>query len=130
MDILDAFETFRKKKPDHVVHTWLRAEGGEGDAYSYAELWAAAGGVAALAAQHAGKPLILCYPPGLDFLVAFYGCLRASAVAVPACDAAWSFSAGVERRLLLVDTVRTPAHKAHPFLGGRRAAAPSQNNRT
>ncbi|MBY8853333.1 AMP-binding protein, partial [Saccharothrix sp. MB29] len=32
----------------------------------------------------AGRPVLLLYPAGLDFLVAFLGCLYARAVAVPA----------------------------------------------
>ncbi|MEU4805011.1 fatty acyl-AMP ligase [Actinosynnema sp. NPDC023587] len=36
------------------------------------------------AAGMAGKPVLLLYPAGLDFLVAFLGCLYARAVAVPA----------------------------------------------
>ncbi|MBQ7813449.1 MAG: AMP-binding protein, partial [Thermoguttaceae bacterium] len=30
-----------------------------------------------------GKRALLLYPPGLDFIVAFYGCLYAGATAVP-----------------------------------------------
>ncbi|MCP4658098.1 MAG: AMP-binding protein, partial [bacterium] len=32
----------------------------------------------------AGKPVILCYPPGLEYIPAFLGCFYAGAVAVPA----------------------------------------------
>ncbi len=31
-----------------------------------------------------GKRILLCYPPGLDYIAAFFGCLYAGAVAVPA----------------------------------------------
>ncbi|KAH8098769.1 ligase [Aureococcus anophagefferens] len=45
----------------------------------------ATNGVAALIAAKVkpGERALLCYPPGLDFLVAFYGCLKAGVVAVP-----------------------------------------------
>jgi acyl-CoA synthetase (AMP-forming)/AMP-acid ligase II len=32
-----------------------------------------------------GKPVMLLYPPGIDFIAAFFGCLYAGAIAVPAC---------------------------------------------
>ncbi|NER84067.1 MAG: fatty acyl-AMP ligase, partial [Leptolyngbya sp. SIO1D8] len=31
-----------------------------------------------------GKPVLLLYPPGLDYIVAFFGCVYAGAIAVPA----------------------------------------------
>ncbi len=31
----------------------------------------------------AGEPVLLVFPAGLDFIVAFFGCLYASAIAVP-----------------------------------------------
>ncbi|MFB9235104.1 fatty acyl-AMP ligase [Plantactinospora siamensis] len=37
-----------------------------------------------LPASGAGRRVLLLYPPGLDFLVAYFGCLYAGAVAVPA----------------------------------------------
>lgn len=33
-----------------------------------------------------GKPVMLLYPPGIDFIAAFFGCLYAGAIAVPACS--------------------------------------------
>src|SRR5262245_5656944 len=32
----------------------------------------------------AGEPVLLLYPPGLDYVSAFFGCIYAGAVAVPA----------------------------------------------
>ena len=31
-----------------------------------------------------GDPVLLVYPPGLDFIVGFFGCVYAGAIAVPA----------------------------------------------
>ncbi|WP_410585855.1 amino acid adenylation domain-containing protein [Amycolatopsis sp. lyj-23] len=52
----------------------------------YGELDRRARGVAALLAErgHAGEPVLLLYPSGLDYVVAFFGCLYAGCVAVPA----------------------------------------------
>jgi amino acid adenylation domain-containing protein len=53
---------------------------------SYGELARRARGVAAgiTAAGLRGQRLLLLYPPGLDYIAAFWGCLYAGAVAVPA----------------------------------------------
>ena len=53
---------------------------------SYAELDAKAKGVAAMLHDLGGRGerALLLYPPGLDYVVAFFGCLYAGVVAVPA----------------------------------------------
>src|SRR6266536_31904 len=53
---------------------------------SYAELDRRARAVAAFLQEHSayGERALLVYPPGLDFVVAFFGCLYAGIVAVPA----------------------------------------------
>ena len=80
-DLLSVFDRWRAAKPRHVVHTWLRADGSESDQYTLQALYDAAG---AVASQLQGVDVaILCYPPGLDFLVAFYGCLFAGVAAAP-----------------------------------------------
>ncbi len=61
---------------------------GEGDAevLSYGELDTAARAIAGRLSGFnvAGKPVLLCLPPGLDYVRAFFGCLYAGAIAVPA----------------------------------------------
>src|SRR3954453_22712685 len=56
------------------------------DRMTYADLDRQAGGVAGLLRAHGVKnePVLLLYPPGLDYVTAFFGCLYAGAVAVPA----------------------------------------------
>jgi acyl-CoA synthetase (AMP-forming)/AMP-acid ligase II/acyl carrier protein len=53
---------------------------------TYAELHRTAQAVATLlqGLDCAGKPVLLLYPPGLDYIVAFLGCVLAGAIAVPA----------------------------------------------
>ncbi|HEY7213223.1 MAG TPA: condensation domain-containing protein, partial [Thermoanaerobaculia bacterium] len=65
---------------------FLDGEGNETAALTFGELDRRVDGVAAaLDAQGArGERALLLFPPGLDFVVAFLGCLRAGAVAVPA----------------------------------------------
>ncbi len=54
--------------------------------YSYGKLWLRARAVAAeLQERRAmGERVLLLYPPGLEYLAAFFGCLAAKAIAVPA----------------------------------------------
>jgi acyl-CoA synthetase (AMP-forming)/AMP-acid ligase II/acyl carrier protein len=53
---------------------------------SYAALEMNAQAIAVLLSslQCQGKPVLLLYPPGLDYIAAFFGCLYAGAIAVPA----------------------------------------------
>ncbi|KAH8048729.1 ligase [Aureococcus anophagefferens] len=84
-DLLAVFETWVAQKPTALVHTFLEGDGSESDSYTMGQLNQATNGVAALIAAKVkpGERALLCYPPGLDFLVAFYGCLKAGVVAVP-----------------------------------------------
>ena len=70
---------------DVRAYTFL-ADEEERDALTYAELDRRARGVAALLQQQtrAGERALLCFPPGLDFIHAFFGCLYAGVIAVPA----------------------------------------------
>lgn len=56
-----------------------------GETITYAQLRRKALRMASLVAQHAepGGRVVLVYPPSLDFIVAFLGCLYAGAIAVP-----------------------------------------------
>jgi amino acid adenylation domain-containing protein len=75
-----------KSCPDQVAFTFLRD--GESDElnWSYAELAQRARGIAASlqSANSANQRVLLLYPPGLDFIAGFWGCLLAGAIAVPA----------------------------------------------
>ncbi|MDA0266671.1 MAG: AMP-binding protein [Cyanobacteria bacterium] len=71
---------------DEPAYTFL----GDGEtvtaSLSYAALEANAQAIAALLSslQCQGEPVLLLYPPGLDYIAAFFGCLYAGAIAVPA----------------------------------------------
>ncbi len=56
------------------------------DRCTYGTLAAQAQGIAAQlqARRCQGQPVLLLYPPGLDYIAAFFGCLYAGAIAVPA----------------------------------------------
>jgi acyl-CoA synthetase (AMP-forming)/AMP-acid ligase II len=74
------------ERPDRTVFTFLTDGELEGVRWSYAELDRRARAIGAVLqdAGAAGERAILIYPPGLDFLSAFFGCLYGGVVAVPA----------------------------------------------
>ncbi|HEY0967632.1 MAG TPA: MupA/Atu3671 family FMN-dependent luciferase-like monooxygenase [Opitutaceae bacterium] len=73
-------------QPERTAHIFLPDAGGEDLRQTYAQLDARARAIAAalLARGQAGDRAVLLYPPGLDFIEAFFGCLYAGIVAVPA----------------------------------------------
>jgi acyl transferase domain-containing protein/acyl-CoA synthetase (AMP-forming)/AMP-acid ligase II/acyl carrier protein len=73
-------------RPDLAAFTFLENGETESDALTYAQLDRNARAVAARlqASTSAGDRALLLYPPGLDFIAAFLGCLYAGVVAVPA----------------------------------------------
>jgi amino acid adenylation domain-containing protein len=74
------------ERPDRVAYIFLADGEVEAERLTWAELDARAGAVAAALAQTVapGERALLLYPPGLDFVTAFFGCLYAGVVAVPA----------------------------------------------
>src|SRR5262252_5610816 len=75
-----------RRHPDRTVFTFLRDGEEESDTLTFAELRARAMAVAArLTSLNApGERAIFLYPQGLEFIVAFFGCLYAGVVPVPA----------------------------------------------
>ncbi|MFP3938811.1 MAG: amino acid adenylation domain-containing protein [Thermoanaerobaculia bacterium] len=72
--------------PDRRLYTFLDRGEEEGAHLTFGELDARARAVGAFLAARSlqGERALLVYPPGLDFIVAFFGCLYAGVVAVPA----------------------------------------------
>jgi acyl-CoA synthetase (AMP-forming)/AMP-acid ligase II/acyl carrier protein len=73
-------------QPGQLAYRFLNDGERDETRLSYGELDRAARAVAArlTEAGAAGERAVLLYPPGLDYLIAFYGCLYAGTVAVPA----------------------------------------------
>ncbi|HBC56493.1 MAG TPA: AMP-dependent synthetase [Gammaproteobacteria bacterium] len=65
---------------------FLQDDGSERGVLTYAELHHRAQAIAADIAKYAspGERILMLYPPGLEFVEAFFGCLYAGAIAVPA----------------------------------------------
>ncbi|MBV9792056.1 MAG: AMP-binding protein, partial [Chloroflexi bacterium] len=72
--------------PDQLAYTFLHDGTSGAMAHSYRELDRRARtiGAALQGLEAAGSRALLLYPPGLDYLAAFIGCLYAGVVAVPA----------------------------------------------
>ena len=72
-------------RPGARAYAFLSDRGGEEAALTYGELHRAAAALAARLGERArpGERALLVFPPGLEFLVAFFGCLMARIIAVP-----------------------------------------------
>ncbi len=86
--LVDVLERQAGLKPEQVAFRYLEdgTIDGNSSAWTYAELATRARHIAAelLARGLAGQPVLLLYPPGLDFIAAFFACLYARVIAVPA----------------------------------------------
>ena len=73
------------EQPDERAYVFLSDSGCEEASLTFSELEGRARAVAAQLADRGqrGERALLMFPPGLDFLVAFFGCLIAGMIAVP-----------------------------------------------
>jgi acyl-CoA synthetase (AMP-forming)/AMP-acid ligase II len=73
-------------QPGHVVYSFLLDGESEGSRLTHGELEREARVIATRLRRMgmAGERVLLLYPPGLEYIAAFFGCLYAGAVAVPA----------------------------------------------
>ncbi|HWS88113.1 MAG TPA: amino acid adenylation domain-containing protein, partial [Pyrinomonadaceae bacterium] len=95
-------------QPGRLAFTFLPEGEGAEEHLSYAELDRRARSVAALLMSRgaAGERVLLLLPPGLDYIAAFWGCLYAGAVAVPA------YPPRMNRNLLRLQAVVSDARAA------------------
>jgi natural product biosynthesis luciferase-like monooxygenase protein len=84
--IVDILRRRGRDEPDKTAHIFLVDGELEERRITYAELDRQAASIAAhlLTSHRPGDRVLLLYPPGLDFVAAFFGCLYAGIVAVPA----------------------------------------------
>ncbi|HEX6864808.1 MAG TPA: fatty acyl-AMP ligase, partial [Thermoanaerobaculia bacterium] len=85
-NLVDVLRRRASTHPDRMAYRFLDDGEEEGGSLTYAELDRRARALAAFLQREggAGERALLLYPPGLDFVVAFLGCLYAGTVAVPA----------------------------------------------
>lgn len=86
---LDALDWFAHNTPDRTALVFLGDGEHESDTLTYSDLWRRSRSVAwalrAAAPSYDGMSAraLLCFPPGLEFVVAFVACLYAKITAVP-----------------------------------------------
>jgi len=82
---VELLQTHAQWQADRRCLTFLADGEGVADHLSYGELDLRARAIAARLQQEqaTGRRVLLVFPPGLDYISAFFGCLYAGAVAVP-----------------------------------------------
>ncbi len=70
-------------RPNRTAFIFTRDGETESERMSYAELYARAHTIAAGLEQAPDGPALLLYPPGLEYIAAFFACLAAGVIAVP-----------------------------------------------
>src|SRR3954468_8685432 len=84
---VDLLRQRSREQPERRAFTFLaEVEGDAEEHLSYGALDLRARGLAAYlqAAGLSGRRALLLYPPGVEFITAYFGCLYAGVVAVPA----------------------------------------------
>jgi amino acid adenylation domain-containing protein len=84
--LADVLQGRAREHPERTASIFLQDGETEADRRTYAELDARARAIAALLLARGAAPgdrALLLYPPGLDFIDAFFGCLYAGVIAVP-----------------------------------------------
>lgn len=83
--LVDVLRHRALQQPNHVAYIFLPDRGGERVSLTFADLYTRAYAVARTLAERgqSGDRAVLLFPPGLDFIVAFYACLLAGVIAVP-----------------------------------------------
>lgn len=74
------------ERPEQLAYTFLQYSGSDNESFTYRDLDLRARVIGAyLQKQGAeGKPVLLLYPSGLEYIAAYFGCLYAGAFAIPA----------------------------------------------
>ncbi len=84
-NIADVLDYWAAERPEQPAFHFTDGEGSD-ERITYAELQRASRAIAVALMQRGltGKQALLMFPPGLEFIKAFFGCMCAGAVAVPA----------------------------------------------
>jgi thioester reductase-like protein len=85
--ILDKLDSFGEEHPHKLLYSYLDLNGNPIEGYSYGSFLHRTRAIAGyLRKEHrfeAQDRLLLAYPPGLEMICAFYGCVRAGLIPVP-----------------------------------------------
>ena len=114
-----------ESQPDERAYIFLSDRGAEEAVITFRELDDAARALAARLTKvaHPGDRVILVFPPGLEFLIAFFGCLIARVIAVPMMvprrQSARDSSAGIMANCEPVVALTSPAFAVRKDLQAR-----------
>src|ERR1700690_3643891 len=85
--ILERLDRLSDEHPDKVLYSYLDVNGDPIESYTYASFLRRAQAIAGQLRKEgrfaAGDRLLLAYPPGLEMICAFFGCVRAGLTPVP-----------------------------------------------
>ena len=85
--LLDHLDRLAAEHPDKLLYSFLDVNGDPIESYTYASFLhrtkAIAGHLRKEGRFAAGDRLLLVYPPGLEMICAFFGCVRAGLIPVP-----------------------------------------------
>jgi len=85
--VLDQLDTLATELPHNLLYSYLDVNGDSVESYTYASFLHRAKAIAGHLRKDgrfaAGDRLLLAYPPGLEMICAFFGCVRAGLIPVP-----------------------------------------------
>jgi thioester reductase-like protein len=85
--ILGHLDRLADEHPDKLLYSYLNVNGNPIESYTYASFLHRVEAIAVYLCQEgrfaAGDRLLLAYPPGLEMICAFFGCVRAGLIPVP-----------------------------------------------
>jgi thioester reductase-like protein len=85
--ILGQLQNLADKHPDKLLYSYLDVDGDPIESYTYASFLHRAEAIAGHLLNNGGfapgDRLLLAYPPGLEMICAFFGCVRAGLIPVP-----------------------------------------------
>lgn len=84
--LVDVLQYWSTHQPEAVIYRFLTDEDNQAETLTYGQLAQQAKAIAALLQEKGIQPkdrVILIYPPGLELIAAYFGCLYAGVIAVP-----------------------------------------------
>ena len=85
--LLDHLDRLAAKQPDKLLYSFLDVNGDPTESYTYASFLHRTKAIASHLRKEGrfttGNRLLLAYPPGLEMICAFFGCVRAGLIPVP-----------------------------------------------
>jgi amino acid adenylation domain-containing protein len=108
--LVELLRSRARKQPDRASYIFLADGELEEDSISYRELDRRARSIASSlqSLRLTGERVLLLYPPGLEFITAFFGCIYAGVIAVPLA------SAGIGRSERWLSAFRSIIHSSKP----------------